>query len=121
MTHHGNREAVLAELRRVEEAQFKVFAELLTGLRGAKEGDKTLLDQTAVLYGTNMGSANAHSSDNMPVILAGGGFRHGAHLAFDRKNNYPLSNLYVTLLQRLSIEKGAFSSGASTMRGLEMV
>jgi hypothetical protein len=120
MTHHGGREAVLAELRRVEEAQFKVFAELLTGLRGAKEGDKTLLDQTAVLYGTNMGSANAHSSDNMPVILAGGGFRHGSHLAFDRKNNYPLSNLYVTLLQHLGIEKGAFSSGTSTMRGLEM-
>jgi len=73
-----------------------------------------------VLFGTNMGSANAHSNDNLPVLLAGGGFKHGQHLAFDRKKNYPLSNLYVSLLQRMGVEAGSFSSGTSTMRGLEM-
>src|SRR5437762_2179654 len=88
MTHHGNREEVVAELRKVEEAQFHALAELLTGLRGVKEGDRTLLDQTSVLYGTNMGSANAHSNDNLPVLLAGGGFKHAGHLAFDKKRNY---------------------------------
>jgi hypothetical protein len=67
-----------------------------------------------------MGSANAHSTDNLPVLLAGGGFKHGQHLAFDKTKNYPLSNLYVTLLQRLGIEADKFSSGTTTMRGLEM-
>jgi hypothetical protein len=120
LTHHGHREDKVSELRRIEEAQFRELDAFLTGLRGADEQGSTLLERTAVLYGTNMGSANAHSNDNLPVLLAGGGFRHGQHLAFDTKSNYPLSNLYVTLLQRLGIETGAFSSGNGTMRGLEV-
>ncbi len=74
-----------------------------------------------VLYGTCMGSANSHTNLNLPVLLAGGGFRHGQHLAFDKKNNYPLSNLYLSMLQRLGIEKNSFSTSKGTMRGLEMV
>jgi hypothetical protein len=120
LTHHGGREEKLAELRCIEEAQFRALAEFLTRLGAAKEGDCSLLDQTAVLYGTNMGSANAHSNDNLPVLLAGGGFKHGQHLAFDRKKNYPLSNLYVSLLQRIGVELDLFSSGTTTMKGLEM-
>jgi hypothetical protein len=72
-----------------------------------------------VLYGTCMGSANSHSNVNLPVLLAGGGFKHGQHLAFDQKNNYPLTNLYVTMLQRLGIEAGEFSTSKGTMTGLE--
>ncbi len=121
LTHHGNREEKLDELRRIEEAQFRDLAVFLTGLRQSGEQGRTLLDQTSVLYGTNMGSANAHSNDNLPVLLAGGGFRHGQHLAFDRKKNHPLSNLYVSLAQRMGMETGSFSSGTATMPGLEMV
>jgi hypothetical protein len=57
---------------------------------------------------------------NLPVLLAGGGFRHGQHLAFDWENNYPLANLFVSMLQRLGIEAGTFSTSKGTMRGLEM-
>jgi len=74
-----------------------------------------------VLYGTPMGSANSHSNTNLPVLLAGGGFKHGQHLAFDKENNYPLANLYVSMLQRIGIETGEFSTGKGTMRGLEMI
>jgi hypothetical protein len=73
-----------------------------------------------VLYGTCMGSANSHSNVNLPVLLAGGGFRHGNHLAFDTKNNYPLSNLYLTMLHRLGVETSAFSTSKGTMTGLEL-
>jgi len=121
LTHHGNREEKVSELRKIEEAQFKVLADFLTGLRTTREQGSTLLNRTSVLYGTNMGSANSHSNDNLPVLLAGGDFKHAGHLAFDRKNNYPLSNLYVSILQRLGIDAGSFSSGTSTLRGLEMV
>ncbi|HEX4792432.1 MAG TPA: DUF1552 domain-containing protein [Humisphaera sp.] len=120
LTHHGHREEKVSELRRIEEAQFRDLATFLTELRQVSEQGITLLDQTAVLYGTNMGSANSHSNDNLPALLAGGGFKHGQHLAFDTKNNYPLTNLHVSLLQRLGIEAAGFSSGTSTMRGLEM-
>ncbi|MDB6120233.1 MAG: hypothetical protein JWO08_4014 [Verrucomicrobiaceae bacterium] len=121
LTHHGHREEKVGELRLIEAAQFHDLAGFLTGLRGVSEQGSTLLDRTAVLYGTNMGSANAHSNDNLPALLAGGGFKHGQHLAFDAKKNYPLTNLHVSLLQRLGIGAGGFASGTTTMRGLDMV
>ncbi len=120
MTHHGGRPEVIAELRAKEEAQFDALNEFLAGLTSAREEGETLLDRTMVLYGTHMGSANAHSNVNLPVLLAGGGFKHGQHLAFDTRNNYPLANLYVSMLQRLGIEAGEFSTSKGTMRGLEM-
>jgi hypothetical protein len=120
ITHHGNRPEVIAELRAKEESQFDSLASFLKSLAQTKEQEATLLDRTMVLYGTCMGSANSHSNTNLPVLLAGGGFKHGQHLAFDTKNNYPLTNLYVSMLQRLGLEIGEFSSGKSTMRGLEM-
>jgi len=120
ITHHGNRPEVVAELRAKEEAQFAALAAFLAALAATKEEGETLLDRTMVLYGTPMGSANSHSNTNLPVLLAGGGFKHGQHLAFDKENNYPLANLYVSMLQRLGIETGEFSTGKTTMRGLEM-
>ncbi|MFT5468100.1 MAG: hypothetical protein ACI8UO_003208 [Verrucomicrobiales bacterium] len=119
LTHHGNREDRLGELRLIEDAQFSALAEFLKGMDAAKEQGATLLDQTAVLYGTNMGSANSHANDNLPVLLAGGRFKHAGHLAFDQKKNYPLTNLYVSLLQSLGVETTSFSSGTGTMRGIE--
>ena len=120
ITHHGNRPEVLAELRAKEEAQFDVLAGFLTALHETKEEGQTLLDRTMVLYGTCMGSANSHSNVNLPVLLAGGGFQHGQHLAFDSQNNYPLSNLYLSMLHRLGIETNEFSTSKSTMTGLEL-
>ncbi len=121
LTHHGNKDENLSELKRIEEAQFGTLRELLTSLRDVDESGASLLDQTSVLYGTNMGNANAHSNDNLPVLLAGGGFKHGQHLAFDQKKNEPLANLFVTLLQRMGIEEDRFASGTKTLPGLEMV
>jgi hypothetical protein len=120
ITHHGNRPEVLAELRGHEERQFNALAEFLKILSETKEEDQSLLDRTMVLYGTCMGSANSHSNVNLPVLLAGGGFKHGQHLAFDQQNNYPLTNLFVSMLQRLGIETNEFSTGKGTFRGLEM-
>jgi hypothetical protein len=120
ITHHGNRPEVLEELRGHEERQFDALNGFLTSLQMTQEQGRSLLDSTMVLYGTCMGSANSHSNVNLPVLLAGGGFRHGQHLAFDTENNYPLSNLYVSMLQRMGIEIDEFSSGRGTMRGLEL-
>lgn len=120
ITHHGNRPEVVAELRGHEEGQFDALNAFLNQLSETKEEGQSLLDRTMVLYGTCMGSANSHSNVNLPVLLAGGGFKHGQHLAFDTTNNYPLTNLYVSMLQRLGIEAGSFSSGKSTLKGLEL-
>jgi hypothetical protein len=121
LSHHGLDPEKIAELRLIEEEQLRVFAYLLERLKSSREQGGTLLDRTQVLFGSNLGNASSHDTRNMPVILAGGGFRHGRHLAFDRTNNYPLTKLYVSLLQRLGIETDRFSSGHGTMAGLAMV
>lgn len=120
ITHHGNRPDVLAELRGHEEGQFTALGKFLTSLAESAEAGDSLLDRSMVLYGTCMGSANSHSNTNLPVLLAGGGFKHGQHLAFDKKNNYPLSNLYLTMLHRLGIETDSYSTAQGTMTGLAM-
>ena len=97
-----------------------MLGKFLQGLAETREQGQALLYRTMVLYGTCMGSANAHSNVNLPMLLAGGGFRHAGLLAFDTKKNYPLPNLYVSMLQRLGLEIDKFASSTGTMRGLEL-
>ena len=79
-----------------------------------------MLDSTMVLYGSNMGDSNSHDNTNLPILLAGGGFRHGQHVSYDRDDNTPLSNLFVSMLQRLDVEVDAFGSSTGTLTGLEV-
>ena len=119
LSHHGKSESKRAQLMIIDQWHMKLLSGLLAGLKSAREGEDTLLDRTMVLYGSNFGDANAHTCFNMPTILAGGGFRHGQNLAFDRNNNYPLPNLFVSMLQRMGIESDRFASSTGTMRGLD--
>lgn len=119
ITHHGGRQEALDQLFIIESAQFRVLAEFLTELELATEGDDSLLDRTSVLYGAPMGNAASHDNRNLPIILLGGGFKHAGHLAFDPKKNYPLPNLYVSMLQRMGIPIDKFATSTGTMTGLE--
>jgi len=121
LTHHGNEPEKIAELRRIEEAQVAVFGELLAALAAMAEPGGSLLDHTQVLYGSCLGNANSHSTRNLPIILAGGGLRHGGHLAFAEADGVPLANLYLTMLRGLGVEVDSFSSSTGTLRGLEPV
>jgi hypothetical protein len=121
LSHHGKSESKKAQLKVIDEHHMKLLAGLIADLKSVHEGEDTLLDRTMVLYGSNFGDANAHICTNMPVILAGGGFRHGYSHVFDRFSNYPLPNLYVSMLQRMGIETDRFASSTGTMRGVELV
>jgi BMFP domain-containing protein YqiC len=120
LSHHGMAEEKLAQLKTIDEWHMKLLADLFKNLKATKEEGATLMGRTMVLYGSNLGDANAHSTTNLPTLFAGGGFRHGQHLAFDRGRNYPLPNLFVSMLQRMGIEETAFGPSTGTMRGLEM-
>jgi hypothetical protein len=120
LSHHGLDPEKIAELRLIEEAQLQTFGYLLDNLHGANEQGGTLLDRTMVLFGSNLGNASSHDTHNMPMMLAGGGFKHGQHLAFDRDDNYPLANLFVSMLQRLGVETDRFASSTGTMTGLDL-
>ncbi len=120
LSHHGKTDEKLAQLKVLDEWHMKLLNNLLGELKTVNEGGESLLDRTMILYGSNLGDANAHSTVNVPTLFAGGGFRHGQHLAFDRAQNYPLPNLFVSMLQRMGLEEGKFASSTGTMRGLEM-
>ena len=120
LSHHGKSEAKLAQLRALDSAQLKALNGMLTGLKNVKEDGESLLDRTMVLFGSNLSDGNSHVTKNLPIIFAGGGFKHGQHLVFDRERNYPLTNLHLSMLHRLGIEEDKFSSATGAMRGLEM-
>jgi hypothetical protein len=120
LSHHGQDPAKLAELKIIELEQMKLFGELLAKFKATNENGESLLDRTIILFGSNLGNASSHSNLNMPVLVAGGGFRHGQHLAFDPKKNPPLCNLYVQFLQRLGLDISSFGSSSGTMPGFEL-
>jgi hypothetical protein len=119
LSHHGQDPAKIEQLRAVELELMRCFGDLLKKLRQTSEQDETLLDRTSVFFSSNLGNASNHSARNLPVLLAGGGFKHGRHLAFDPVNPPPLSNLYLSMLQRLGISADRFGSSTGTLSGLE--
>ena len=119
LSHHGKSEAKLSQLKTVDEWHMKLLANLFTDLKAVPEDGETLLDRTMVLYGSNLGNANTHVTTNLPVLFAGGGFRHGQHLVYNTEFNYPLPNLFVSMLQRFGLEVDRFASSTGTMRGLD--
>src|SRR5262249_30132472 len=98
LSHHGKDPGKIAELTLIAVEQIKAFRDFLARLHETREGAGTLLDQTMVLLGSNLGNANSHSNENLPILLAGGGFKHGQHLSFSQTRNAPLANLFITML-----------------------
>jgi hypothetical protein len=119
LSHHGQDPSKIAQLRTVELEEMGTLRAFLAKLKETREQDGNLLDRTTVFFSSNLGNASSHSTRNLPVLLAGGGFRHGQHLAFNATNPPPLSNLYVSMLQRLGINADRFGSSTGTLTGLE--
>ncbi len=119
LSHHGQDPAKIAQLKTLELEKMKTLRDFLTQLRETKEDGESLLDRTMVFFSSNLADASKHSVKNMPVLLAGGGFKHGQHLAFDANNNLPLCNLFVSMLQRMGVEADKFGSSTGTLTGLE--
>lgn len=108
LSHHGQDPAKLAELSVIELQKMKLFGELSAKLKGTREGEANLLGRTIVMFGSNLGNASSHDNKNMPILAAGGRFRHGQHMAFDPTKNPPLSKLFVQFLERLGADVSSF-------------
>lgn len=119
LSHHGKDPGKLAQLNLIEIECMKVLRDLVARLNQSQERGETLLDRTTVYLSSNLGDASSHSTRNLPVLVAGGGFQHGRHLAFDLQSPPPLCNLYVSMLQRLGLAVDKFSTGTGTLSGLE--
>ena len=115
LSHHGQDESKIAQLKKVEVQIVEAFSSLLTELGSRSDANGSLLDQTTVLFGSNLGNANAHTSTDLPVLVAGGGFSHGQHIVHEGDSNAPLCDLYVTLLQNMGVETDQFGQSTGTL------
>ena len=117
-THNGKKPDVIAELLAIESFQIAHLSRCLRKLDSIREpgSDGTLLDHTIVLFGSGMGYGGTHSNRNLPILVAGGGFKHLGHV--DTRNasgvNMPLCNLFVTLLRRFGIERDSFNASTGS-------
>ena len=110
VSHHGKDPSKIDQLALIEEAEIRQFSRFLGLLKETREAGSNLFDRSVVISASNLGNASAHTGDNLPVLLAGGGFKHQGHVAFDRVHNRPLSNLYVRALQQVGIEAEQFGA-----------
>ena len=115
LSHHGRNPDKIRELKIIEKAQLDSFAKFLKSLRDTADGPGNLLDHSQVLIGSNLGDASSHGTTNLPILLAGGGYRHGRHVAGDREKNTPLCNLFVTMMQRFGMEVDNFGSSSGDL------
>ena len=115
LSHHGQSETKVQQLTDADNQQMVLLHKLFSQLAETRENQERLLDSTMILFGSNMGDANTHVNTNLPILLAGGGLKHGQHLKFRHDQNRPLCNLYVTMLQRLGIETESFGSSNGTL------
>ncbi len=121
-SHHGQRPETIDSLLKIERYQTEQFARFLSKLKSLEDGDKALLDNTMVLFGSGMGNAATHVNTNLPVILAGGGFRHGEFKAYPPtgRGRTQLCNLFLSMLQRFGVETDRFGLSTGTLSGLDV-
>ncbi len=120
LSHHGMNPEKIEQLDAIDRSQMRLFGELVGGLNSVEEVEGSLLKNSIVMYGSNFGDANKHTTTNMPMLVAGGRLKHGQHLAFDRNSNYPLPNLFVSLMQSMGMPEEKFATSTGSMRGLHI-
>lgn len=109
LSHHGRNKEKLEKIGKINTFHMQQFAYFLKRLKTVKEGDKTLLDNSMILYGSGIGDGDRHNHDDLPIVLAGrggGALETGKHVKYRR--NTPIANLYVSLLERMDVHVDEF-------------
>lgn len=119
-SHHGGDPEMLAKVAEIDRFHLQKLARFLGQLQNADEAGGNLLDNTMVLFGSGIGDGSSHNKENMPLLLAGGqklGLKHGSHLKF-AADPPPASNILLTLLQAMGVERNSFADSTGTLSGL---
>ena len=120
LSHHGNDPAKIAEFNRVGSEHVTRFGNFLRQLGNKQDANgEPLLDSTALLFGSGMGDANTHNNSRLPIVLAGGPFRHGAHHRFEREHSDEaprlLGDLFLTVMHSMGMENDQFVNAKRNM------
>jgi hypothetical protein len=116
ISHHMDKDDLLEEYIRITAWHVEQYAYFLEKLRSIKEGDKTLLDNSMVLFASDLRDGNRHSPRNLPIVLAGKGggkIKTGQNISFEKET--PLANLYLTMLHALNIEHAQFGDSTKPL------
>ena len=108
LSHHQNNQEKISLIEKIDLFYIQNFAEFLGKMNSIQEGEGTLLDNCAIVYGSGISDANRHRHNNLPVILAGGknqGYKPGRHLVLPVEENIPMANLYLTMLERIGVKE----------------
>ena len=120
ISHHKNQDTLVNEYIKVSRWYAQQVQYMLTKMRDIDEGNGSLLDNSVVLYGSEMKDGNGHIRENLPLVLIGGGqgtMQTGRHVVFDKGT--PLANLHLTLAQQFGAEIDSFNNVSSgTLSGL---
>jgi hypothetical protein len=113
LSHHGNDPEAIESLITLEKYQIEHFAKFVTRLAKMNDGERSLLDSTTVLFGSGMGDGNAHKNSDLPILLAGGAYKHGEFREVPREGSQkvPLCNLFVDIAQKMGVETDSFGNG----------
>ncbi len=116
LTHHGNLPQKLKQLRIIDAFYIEQMARFMAKLKNTKTAGGDLLEETMVFFGSGLGDASRHSNRDLPIILAGGGFKHGKHVnAMQHTGTQtPLNNLFTTMLQKFGVKIDRFNNATGT-------
>ena len=123
LSHHGGDAGMLTKLAEIDRFHLSRLARFITLLKSTAEGDSHMLDRTVLLYGSGMnsGAGGEHSPKNLPLLVSGGrklGLKLGRHLSHDPAKHPPLSNVLLTVAQKMGVETAKFADATGTLTGL---
>ncbi len=119
LSHHGNDSKKQEQIAKINQYHVSLLAYFIDKLASTPEGNGTLLDNCMVMYGSGIGDGNRHNHDNLPIVLlgrGGGSIKPGRHLEFPR--NTPLTNLYVSMLERMGAAVDSIGDSSGPLEGL---
>jgi len=119
LTHHGNDPDKIAKVAKINQFHVSLFAEFLQKMKSIKEGNRTLLDNSLLLYGSGMGNPNVHDHRDLPILVAGGAagkMKGGRHIVFEKPT--PLANLHLTLLNKVGVPLDSFADSGGQIEEL---
>ncbi|MDA7916557.1 DUF1552 domain-containing protein, partial [Verrucomicrobia bacterium] len=120
LSHHQEDRVKLDKITRINRFHVQQLSYVLQRLKSVQEGEFTLLDNCMIVYGSGISDGNKHNNENLPILLAGGGqgtVLSGRHMRVAQET--PLSNLFLSMLQRVGVPATSFGDSTGPLRGLE--
>jgi Protein of unknown function (DUF1552) len=121
LTHHRNQPDLMERVRKINEYHVQQFAGFVEKMKSTREGDRSLLDNSMIVYGAGLSDGNAHLHEDLPTLIAGRGgnyFKTGRRVLARRET--PMCNLFLTMMDRMGVPVERFGDSTGRLNGLDL-